>query len=425
MNPVPLPDLMQRVQRAVARSEPQTARRLCEDALRHDPNNLYALSFLSQSTLRAGAVARAVDFARRACALAPDCAVNQQNLGLALMGAQQAGEALSAFQRALDIEPEDLMYALFVALAMHACGQQQAACDQLAELFRSAPELRQAWRNHNNPALLRDATRQACALLDARHAERHAQVLSRMQSQYGKEALQRTAQYLDLFHGKIPPLLLHPLQRPSYQLFPGLTPKPYHPVEDFPWLGELLTAWREIGNECRTVMASSTQLSPYVRAEDHAPDSWSPLVDQRAWSALHLYRRGQRCESACQQCPTTAELLASLPMVRYAGTSPEAFFSILEPGAHIPPHYGLANIKLTVHLALEIPPHCGIQVGLQRRNWETGKVLIFDDSFLHEAWNRGAGKRAVLIFEIWHPELTAVEIEAIQALAEISHRDHA
>ena len=40
----------------------------------------------------------------------------------------------------------------------------------------------------------------------------------------------------------------------------------------------------------------------------------------------------------------------------------EAFFSRLVPGAHIPPHYGLTNTRLTVHLPLIVPEDCGIRV---------------------------------------------------------------
>jgi len=93
--------------------------------------------------------------------------------------------------------------------------------------------------------------------------------------------------------------------------------------------------------------------------------------------------------------------------------TPEAFFSILKPGTHIPPHFGLSNLKLAVHLALLIPASCGIRVGAETRHWEEGKCLIFDDSFEHEAWNRSAELRAVLIVEAWNPGLSGVEREAI------------
>lgn len=49
--------------------------------------------------------------------------------------------------------------------------------------------------------------------------------------------------------------------------------------------------------------------------------------------------------------------------------------------------------------------------------WKENELLLFDDSFLHEAWNRGMdGDRVVLMLDLWHPELTCFEREAITFL---------
>jgi aspartate beta-hydroxylase len=105
--------------------------------------------------------------------------------------------------------------------------------------------------------------------------------------------------------------------------------------------------------------------------------------------------------------------------------TPEAFFSILKPGTHIPPHYGLSNFKLAVHLALMIPDSCGIRVGGETRYWQEGRCLVFDDSFEHEAWNRSNTLRAVLIVEAWNPALTGIERAAIGRIIAASERFNA
>jgi aspartyl/asparaginyl beta-hydroxylase (cupin superfamily) len=38
-----------------------------------------------------------------------------------------------------------------------------------------------------------------------------------------------------------------------------------------------------------------------------------------------------------------------------------------------------------------------------------GELVIFDDSFEHEAWNRGTASRTVLLFEIWQPGIANAE----------------
>jgi aspartyl/asparaginyl beta-hydroxylase (cupin superfamily) len=44
--------------------------------------------------------------------------------------------------------------------------------------------------------------------------------------------------------------------------------------------------------------------------------------------------------------------------------------------------------------------------------------MIFDDSFEHEAWNDGDSSRAVLLFEVWRPEISADEKVALTAMFE-------
>jgi len=37
---------------------------------------------------------------------------------------------------------------------------------------------------------------------------------------------------------------------------------------------------------------------------------------------------------------------------------------------------------------------------------------VFDDSFEHEVWHRGASRRVVLLLNIWHPDITQEQKEA-------------
>ena len=60
--------------------------------------------------------------------------------------------------------------------------------------------------------------------------------------------------------------------------------------------------------------------------------------------------------------------------------------------------------------------HAWLRVGDEWRLWPRGELLVFDDAFEHEVINDTAAERAVLLFDVWHPELTADEIAAIQAM---------
>ena len=106
------------------------------------------------------------------------------------------------------------------------------------------------------------------------------------------------------------------------------------------------------------------------------------------------------------------------PQCDVAAHGPTAFFSILEAGTRIPPHTGVTNTRLTVHLPLIVPPGCGFRVGSETREWVPGKAWVFDDTIEHEAWNLSEVPRALLIFDIWNPLLTAAERDLIQAATE-------
>jgi aspartate beta-hydroxylase len=42
--------------------------------------------------------------------------------------------------------------------------------------------------------------------------------------------------------------------------------------------------------------------------------------------------------------------------------------------------------------------------------------VVFDDTYEHEAWNRSDLTRVILIFDLWHPALSAAEREAVSDL---------
>jgi len=50
-----------------------------------------------------------------------------------------------------------------------------------------------------------------------------------------------------------------------------------------------------------------------------------------------------------------------------------------------------------------------VRAGTEIRPWREGRAVVFDDSFEHEVWNDTDRTRAVLLFDVWHPDLTDVE----------------
>jgi aspartyl/asparaginyl beta-hydroxylase (cupin superfamily) len=207
------------------------------------------------------------------------------------------------------------------------------------------------------------------------------------------------------------------LQQPNSFYFPGLPQIQFYEREEFPWLAKIEAAVPAMRAELEAVMAGGDGFEPYVKRDPARPQPANHLLDDPSWSACYLLSSGEPTEHAAR-CPQTMAALAEAPMPHIAGRSPMALFSLLRPGTHIKPHNGLLNTRLICHVPLIVPPGCRLRVGNEVREWEEGKALIFDDSIEHEAWNEGSGTRVVLLFEIWRPEISEGERQALTAMFE-------
>ncbi len=201
------------------------------------------------------------------------------------------------------------------------------------------------------------------------------------------------------------------VQQPTFTHFPRLPAIQFFNREDFPWLARVEQATDDIHTELLALLKDARgDFSPYLtHASDEPLSQWRELNQSRRWSALFLFKDGQRHEANIARCPKTIAALEAAPIVRIPHRGPTSLFSLLEPKTRIPPHTGTTNIRLTVHLPLIVPPQCGFRVGTQRREWHPGTALIFDDTIEHEAWNDSDEDRVILIFDIWNPQLTPAE----------------
>ena len=67
-------------------------------------------------------------------------------------------------------------------------------------------------------------------------------------------------------------------------------------------------------------------------------------------------------------------------------------------------------------MPLIVPDGCAFRVGNDVREWRPGAAWVFDDTIEHEAWNNSDKPRAILIFDVWNPLLSAAERELFAAL---------
>lgn len=132
---------------------------------------------------------------------------------------------------------------------------------------------------------------------------------------------------------------------------------------------------------------------PWLETDLYEGDGWrvSPLL------TADLYRDGPYAELVpmfernVARCPRTVALLTGLPGCVLAG------FSLMKPGTHILPHHGSERGVYRCHLCLVDAEDSALAFGDDVREWREGECLVFEDTVMHEAWNRGSRSRIVLL----------------------------
>jgi hypothetical protein len=342
---------------------------------------------------------------------APDVPMPWFLIAQAAQAVGRDDEADDALVRFLAIEPRNLGALLTMAALKGRRGDDRAA----QSFYRTALNVAAQPGTSVAPPLLPMLRAGEAFLAEAgkRFAAHLDQAVARTRIAAGA-AGDRTRHALDLLLGRKE---LH-LQQPSMFYFPGLPQRAFFERGEFAWVAGIEAATATMRAELDAVVAAERGFTPYVQSAPDRPAPANPLLDDPSWSAFHLWRGGERVEPNASSCPQTVAALAGAPIPVIAGRSPMAIFSVLKPGTHIRPHHGMLNTRLICHLPLIAPDGCGLRVGAETREWRVGEMLIFDDSFEHEAWNRGRDTRVVLLFEIWRPELTSDERTALTDIFE-------
>lgn len=323
-------------------------------------------------------------------------------------------ETAAGFKSLWRAVPTDMRLGLMAGVGM--INSESAPADGVALLSYLSdrdPIIRIAQYNEGLMTALRMASRDADiairrAFTDAQtRAVGSANTAGRIKSAIWKQTH-------DLAGGQTPPRATPPLgPRPHMFFAPDLPDVPI--FDDVPWAADLNAQTEAIRDEFLALMHNTPDAgAPYVPARSRLGDDWAALKGQKNWNAVHLFQMGQR-QAAADKCPRTLKALANLPLVYKDDAPMEVFFSVLAPGVTIPPHYGVANVRTTVHLPLIVPRDCAIRVGDIIHHWNAGETFVFDDSFDHTAWNKSEDTRVVLIFEAWRPDMTAGEIAAVEA----------
>lgn len=165
---------------------------------------------------------------------------------------------------------------------------------------------------------------------------------------------------------------------------------------EFAWTSQLQAAFPDIRRELDEVLVHPEEIPAFHQL---SPDQ-SRISKGDNWKTFAFYIFGQRVSDNCAQCPDTAAVLDALPNLQ------NAFFSILAPHYHIPPHKGPTRALIRCHLGLRVPAErqqCWLRVDDQICHWQEGEVLVFDDTYEHEVYNNSDEVRVVLFLDFDRP----------------------
>jgi aspartate beta-hydroxylase len=209
-----------------------------------------------------------------------------------------------------------------------------------------------------------------------------------------------------------------PRQAPTFLYFPDLPTSAYFDRGLFPWIPEFEARTDAIREELQRLLPSEQGRERVFTGDDIERQNLRGMDEPPTWNGYYFYRHGTRRDDNCSACPITSAALDKLPLSRVREHGPEVLFSVFTAGTHLLPHRGVTNTRLVGHLPLLVPEDCALCVGGEVHAWREGQVVVFDDTFEHEAWNRSKQTRVVLIFDLWNPHLTDAEQAAVSEIVE-------
>jgi aspartyl/asparaginyl beta-hydroxylase (cupin superfamily) len=160
-----------------------------------------------------------------------------------------------------------------------------------------------------------------------------------------------------------------------------------------PWTKQLEQHTHAILGELDTLLADYEAIPSLG---DLSYEQQRIIAGKQQWKTFILYIYGAPVDKNISRCPATDRAIRGIPGMTMA------FFSILEPHTALTPHRGPYKGVLRCHLGLIVPEpkeSCGIRVDGRVYHWQVGESFIFDDTYMHEAWNNSGEKRVVLFID--------------------------
>ena len=390
--------------------------------LEAEPDHVEALNVVGLAALRDGDIDRALMLLKRAAAVDGSQALTHVHLGRAHAAAFEFEAAAAAYATALAREPKMHAARLHLAELHEKRGETVRAVMTYARALNDA-QAEGRWLNAaTTPPALQGAVEHAHRFVRERRLAGFAELMEPFARQYGAGAMRRVEQAVRIHLHLESPVFPDPRQKPTFLFFPGLPATPYLDKGLIRGIEELEARTNDIRVELEALMPRAAGRERVFHTGELEQANLRGLDEPPSWNGYYFYRHGERRAENCAACPITAAALDALPLARVHGHGPEVLYSVFSPGTHLLPHSGVTNTRVVGHLPLIIPDDCALRVGGEDHLWREGEVVVFDDTYEHEAWNRSERTRVVMIFDLWNPFLSqperAVLAELVVAMGE-------
>ncbi len=383
-------------------------------ALTENPFDPQALNIVALASIRMGQLHHARELLERAVHAHPDHATSHHHLGGV---AEQLGDdavAIAEYRRAIGLAGDGLPAArLHLALLLEKTGAARESLVEFARVMRDT-QSKGKWLNAATtpPSLVTQVEHAARVVREGRHALLH-DLVEPLAKEYGRSELVRVESMIANYLGERKVTPSDARQQPTFLFFPDLPTAPYFARSLSPWVEALESQTSAIQGELEALLGLADSGERVFGSDAVEAQNLRGYRGAPTWTGHYLYRHGERRELNCRTSPVTAAALDDLPLCRVPAHGPEVLFSVFTSGTHLLPHRGVTNTRVVGHLPLVVPPDCALRVGGENHVWQEGRVVVFDDTYEHEAWNRSDQVRVVLIFDLWNPYLTEVERLAV------------
>ena len=387
--------------------------------LKRWPSSIDAVMRLARLALRRGDSTRAVQLLQAAARTNPTNPQLGVDLAVALANAERLPEAITTIEATLSNTPSHCAAWLLLGQLREASGDSSGALKAVYQAVTRAQRAGQ-WKDmETTPPEIFDEVVAAIERVRRGRRELFLGAYDELRQQHGALALARVDRAVTGYLNDWDSRPTDPRQRPKFFFFPDLPNTPYQDPYLHPWAKRLTLAFPLIRADALRVLEEDRRLPNFIPDTARVEDYVSGEGVAPSWEAFFFYRHGKRFDANHRRCPETSAVLESIELCRIADQAPEILFSVLKPGSHINAHHGVTNVRLVMHLPLVGPRDCALNlVDHGEHPWKEGQLVMFDDTYLHEAWNRSDATRIVLLMDCWNPHLTEVERHAVQQLLE-------